>query len=119
MHDMVRDRLIEVAQAKKTITYADLVAVCHLQLDLRLDHARAELGRILGDISRAEYEQGRPLLSVVAVLAETHLPSEGFYRLAEQLGLGTAKRLRQNLFGEREMAKCFEFWGESRKPNAI
>lgn len=114
MLDSVREHLIDVAQAQKTITYSELVSNCQLGLDLGLAHDRAEIGRILGDISNEEYEQGRPLLSVVAVLAETGLPSDGFYRLAEALGLGTVKRLKQDFFGEREMAKCFDFW---RKPN--
>ena len=103
-----------MAHAKKTTTYSELAINCQLGLNLSLAHDRAEIGRILGDISQEEYAHGRPLLSVVAVLAETGLPSDGFYRLAELLALGTVKRLKQDFFGEREMGKCFEFW---RKPN--
>ena len=114
MRDTVRGYLIDVAQASKTTTYSELASTCRLGLNLGLAHDRAEIGRILGDISKEEHEQGRPLLSVVAVLAETGLPSDGFYRLAESLGLGTVKRLKQDLFGEQEMAKCFAFW---RKPS--
>jgi hypothetical protein len=109
-HDVVRHRLIEAAQMRKLITYGELVEACNLPLDLRLDHDGAEIGRILGDISRRENEHCHPLLSAVAVLADSRLPSDGFYRLAEELKFGTAKRLRQELFREKEMTKCFNFW---------
>jgi len=46
------------------------------------------------------------------MLAETGLLSKGFYNLAA-LGLSTVKRLQADLFGEMEMARCFDFW---RKP---
>jgi len=110
MNDTVREHLIDLAHAGKTVTYQDLAIACGLKLDLSLELHRARIGEILGDISVYEYNAGRPLLSVVAVLAETKLPSDGFYRLAEQLGFGTVKRLKQDLFGEMEMGRCFEFW---------
>ncbi len=113
MHATVRAYLIDVASTSKTVTYSELNTRCGLGLDLALAHDRAELGRILGDISSDEHDEGRPLLSVVAVLADTRLPSTGFYNLAESLNFGTAKRLQADLFGEMEMARCFDFW---RKP---
>lgn len=112
MQDAVREYLIDLARAGKVTTYSSLAVDCRLGLDLGLAHDRAEIGRILGDISSSEHEQGRPLLSVVAVLAETGLPSDGFYRLAEALELGTVRRLKQELFGELEMARCFAFWSK-------
>jgi hypothetical protein len=113
MHATVREYLIDIANTSKTVTYSELNIRCQLGLDLALAHDRAELGYILGDIISDEYDHGRPLLSVVAVLADTRLPSTGFYNLAESLGLGTVKRLQADLFGEMEMARCFDFW---RKP---
>lgn len=110
MHKTVREHLIDIARAKKTTSYSELVAVCRLSLDLSLDRDRAELGRILGDISNEEHAHGRPLISAVAVLSDTGFPSDGFYRLAETLGYGTAKQLERAYFGVKEMNKCSEFW---------
>jgi hypothetical protein len=114
MNTLVREYLIDVAQANKTTSYQELSNRCRLGLDMSLAHHRAEIGSILGIISDYEYEAGRPMLSVVAVLAETGLPSDGFYRLCEGLGLGTIKRLKEDCFGEQEMAKCFAFWRHAR-----
>jgi len=114
MNTVVRDYLINRAHAGKYIFYQDLATACGLKLDMSLELHRAQIGKILGDIGAYEYEAGRPLLSAVAVLAETKLPSDGFYRLAEQLGLGSVKRLKQDLFGETEMGRCFEFWRRPR-----
>jgi hypothetical protein len=110
MNATVREYLIDRAYAGKTISYQELPIACGLKLDLSLELHRAQIGRILGDISVYEHQAGRPLLSAVAVLAETKLLSDGFYRLAEQLGIGPVKRLKQDFFGEMKMGRCFKFW---------
>lgn len=75
--DPVRERLVEVARRGTTITYDDL---------------RTELGLtgdivpMLREVSVAEDEAGRGLLTAVVVRADTGRPGAGWFRLAAERG---------------------------------
>lgn len=48
---------------------------------------RAELSRILDEISWAEHQAGKPLLSVVVVhKGDPQMPGKGFFDLAREFG---------------------------------
>jgi len=79
------DRLMEVARAGKTITYGEIAPMLNLNMESQAD--RTEIGRILGEISTREHNEGRPMLSAVVVRKETQYPGEGFFNLARELGL--------------------------------
>jgi hypothetical protein len=78
-------------------------------MDLQQD--RNDLGRILGEISRYEHEQGRPLLSVVTIFTEEGTPSVSFYNLASELGkfVGQTDVERQTFF-ETELKAAHDYW---------
>lgn len=83
MDNAVHEKLQEVARQQSTITYSDLAL--SVDLDMSLDRDRAAMGRILGEISIHEHEEGHPMLSAVV----THKggdPGKGFYTLARELG---------------------------------
>jgi hypothetical protein len=74
-------------------------------------HDRKIIGRILGDISAFEFENGRPLLSSLVLRAGDNYEGDGFYKLAEELGFGSWKRLKkEGTFEIEQMKKCIEFW---------
>ena len=81
----IRDVLIDCAKSR-TVKYNSEIASL-AGLDVRSEVGRIRLAQILDAISSAEVSGGRPLLSAVAVSAEQNMPGEGFFSLAERLGL--------------------------------
>ncbi len=76
----VRTTLIEVAKHKGTIAYSDVARIADL-------HVRNQtFFRLLDDISTAEHEAGRPLLTAVVVRKKDGMPGQGFFKLATRLG---------------------------------
>ncbi|MGE0709023.1 MAG: hypothetical protein AB7N76_00010 [Planctomycetota bacterium] len=82
--ELVR-RLQDVARQGELIHYGPIADL--LDLDMGLQEHRRRIGEILGQVSRAEHAEGRPLLSAVVVLAGTEMPGKGFFTLARELRL--------------------------------
>ncbi len=85
MNRRLYDRLKEVATAQKVVYYSEIAPLVNLDMSLPPD--RAEIGRLLGEISEHEHAQGRPLLSVVVISQDGNKPGEGFFKLARELQL--------------------------------
>lgn len=85
----LRERLCDVARRGETITYQPLADMLDMNLDLQ--HERARLGKVLGEISRGEHAAGRPLLSAVVVLGSSRMPGRGFFDLARELGVHASR----------------------------
>ena len=81
--DALRDRLVELAGAGATITYDEL------RRELGLE---GDLVPVLRSLSVAEDEAGRGLLTAVVVRADTRLPGDGWFRLAEERGRAAEDR---------------------------
>lgn len=82
-----RNALIASARNEEPIYYSDLVAKINaIQLDLGTDKDRAALGRLLGEISTQTDEEGKGMLSAVAVSKDSYMPTYGFFNLARELG---------------------------------
>ena len=108
-----RQVLIDYASRREAIRYADLIEKAQLNLSMRNPHHRGILGEILGNISTYEHQNGRPLLSVVAVLANfSH--SDGFFKLADDLELGNWEQLKEQKFDNEEMTRAFNFLQHSK-----
>lgn len=114
MNEIVRNKLIETARRKTTITYQQLSDSCKLGLIMsESEFARAEIGRILGEISRFEHEAGRPLLSSLVISKGDNYQGDGFYKLCEELGFGPWKKLRDDIaFEMGQMNAAMEFWSD-------
>jgi hypothetical protein len=111
MNQRVREHLINIAARGGTITYQKLSDECALKLDMQASqYDRAEIGRILGEISTFEHIHGRPLISAVVITKGTGYEGDGFFKLAQELGFGPWKKLRDSDFDIVEIKKCFEFW---------
>lgn len=77
--------MLAAARARTSITYSELVEKITALTYKPYDKALANL---LSDVSRKTYKKGRGLLSAVGVHAGgDELPGDGFFELAEQLGL--------------------------------
>ena len=68
------------------------------------------MGVLRGDISAYEHTHGRPLLSATVVFKDFLDQGDGFYRLAETLGLGGFRRLKDNYFRMQQLRASFDFW---------
>jgi hypothetical protein len=113
----IRNALKEVASVGDVITYGDLISQLGLDLDLeRIDH-RNELSAALGEISEAEVKAGRPMLSSVVVKdgngARTK-PGDGFFELADGLGLRQAGQSNDEVFLE-QLGTTHGTWATIRK----
>jgi len=112
MLDEIRNKLIELARLRTTWTYSQFNEQLNLGLDFRSDQDRALIGDWLGEISRHEFEKGRPLLSsLVTHKLGRREQGDGFYKLCEEL-LGTRwEELKADKEWENKMiADCYTFW---------
>ena len=75
------------------------------------EYARAEIGRILGEVSSSEHSNCRPLLSSLVISKGDNYQGDGFYKLCEDLGFGNWKKLKSDIsFEIGQMNACFDFW---------
>jgi hypothetical protein len=115
--NLVKRRLIECALGKSFITYGELIADCKLQFDLALARDRKQFGEMLGSISKDEHAKGLPLLSSLVLDATKMIPGDGFFGMANGLGLieETATKNERILFAHNEQMKCFKFWKQKKR----
>ena len=109
VHEQIYDALINAAIKGGYVTYGKLASIAGL--DMELSHERAKLGEILGTISSQEHDNNRPLLSVVAWFSNSPEPSQGFYNLAESLGVYSKKQDKQEFF-IKELKETYQYWKE-------
>lgn len=72
---------------------------------------RGKIGEVLGHISRYEHENGRPLISSV-VVSRSMEQGDGFFKLAEELGLGIGKIKNGKKFEYDMINKAHNFWSK-------
>ena len=81
--EKTRSALVKCAHNEDTITYSELMN--RVGMAAKSPYDRSVMGRMLGEISeKTAYEHGF-MLSALAVLKATGVPSSGFFDLAEQL----------------------------------
>ncbi len=111
MNYRVREYLIDLASKGKIIYYQQLSDACNLGLDMQASEwDRAEIGRILGEVSTYEHENGRPLISAIVLSKGSLYEGDGFFKLAEELGFGSWKTLRDSGFDMQQINACFDYW---------
>jgi len=115
MNEVVLNKLIELAKKKRTITYQELSDQCNLGLVMTdSEFVRAEIGRILGEISRHEHLAKRPLLRSLVIAKYSSEQGDGFYKLCEELGYGSWRKLKKDItFDSMQMNRCFDYWGKN------
>ena len=112
INHQIYERLKEAAGNGELITYEQVATIVDLSLEDSNGHN--EIFRFLKDITSYEYREGRPLLSVLVVLADKGLPGEEFFNLARQLGVYHGRiELEDNEFFEKEKKRVYEFWKSS------
>lgn len=112
MNNLLRKKLVEIAIDQTFISYGDLAPLVGLDMDIPYD--RGELGRLLGEISTYERQQGRPLLSAVAISLGANKPGDGFFDLARDLGLHTGPD--DDAFWAAELDRVHAVWKGKQRP---
>jgi len=107
VNQVIYERLKQVARNRDRTTYGEIAPLAGLDMSLQRD--RTEIGHILGDISRNEHEQGRPLLSAIVTLKDRRSPGKGFFTLARELGLMKPGQDEEAYWSE-EVNKVFQTW---------
>jgi hypothetical protein len=110
-------KLKDVA-AREDVVYYHQVAPL-VGLDMSRAEDRNRMADVLDEISTFEHRQGRPLLSVVVVQAETGRPGKGFYKLANRLGLYSGKSdLNEMEFFVSTVKQVYATWKSRLASNA-
>lgn len=108
MNQEVRKFLIDQCVKGQPIYYEAIGQI--LGLDLDLESQRQILSKTLGEISAFEHENGRPLISSIAIYKQKNDHGYGFYNLCEELGIGKASKLSKELYGFTQIEECKRFW---------
>lgn len=105
-----RHVMVAAASQAGFVTYSDLVAQITA---LALAPRSTELAHMLGEISTAEHEAGRGMLTVVVVHKHgDQMPGPGFFRLARSLGYEAKDR---NAFWLEELERVHRTWREAKR----
>lgn len=106
MNKAIYRRLTETAVSRGVVYYSEIAPLA--DLDMASPPDRTEIGRLLGEISESEHEQGRPLLSAVAISHDGNRPGEGFLTLARELGLHCSSE--DDAFWTAELERVYRYW---------
>ncbi len=105
---LVYCELIKAAQNRGTIGYQDVATI--MALPMTGNHMARETGQMLGEISKNEHANGRPMLSAVVIRLDG-APGDGFFELARELGrLKSATREDEKRFWQAERDAVYRTW---------
>ena len=93
------------AHERRTVYYSELSSLIK---SVKIDAHGAHMNNLLGEISAAEHEAHRPLITAVVVRKKDKRPGNGFYHLAESLGFTVTDPEK---FWIDELHKVYGWWG--------
>jgi hypothetical protein len=107
-YSLVYCRLLNAAREKESVSYEELGQIMGLEAHLGM---AKEIGQLLGEINEDEHNNGRPMLSAVAVKPTTKMPGEGFFQFAKQLNKfdGETDEDKRE-FWRDEIQRVYEIW---------
>lgn len=107
-YSLVYCRLIDAARKIEAVSYERIAEIMGLEPGLYMVQ---EIGHLLGEINEDEHNNGRPMLSAVAVNPDIKMPGEGFFKLANKLQKfhGTTVEDKRTFWRE-EIQKVYETW---------
>jgi len=107
-YHIVFSELSIAARYRGIVTYQEIARI--IGLPITGSHMGKEIGLMLGAISEDEANNGRPMLSAIAVSARG-MPGSGFFALARDLGkLKGMSNQGMKRFWEEEKAAVYETW---------
>ena len=105
---LVYCRLLNAARKKEGVPYEEIGQI--MGLEAHVDMGK-EIGQLLGEINEEEHNNGRPMLSAVAVEPTTRMPGEGFFQFAKELRKfhGETDEDKRE-FWRDEIQRVYEIW---------
>ena len=108
MYSLVYCKLLNAARKKESVPYEEIGQIMGLEAQVGM---AKEIGRLLGEINEDEHNNGRPMLSAVAVELTTRMPGEGFFQFAKELSKfdGETDEDKRE-FWRDEIQRVYEMW---------
>ncbi len=103
---LVYNELITAARYRGTFTYQEIAQI--MGLPLSGNHMSNQIGWMLGEITRDEVLNGRPMLSAIAVNVHGK-PGPGFFPIAKELGNLKEDEDESN-FWQTECKAVYDTW---------
>ena len=104
--DALLKALHQVARDRSLTFYSDVARL--LGIDTSNEHFAVHVGRILDEMNRQEFANGRPLLSALVVSKETMQPGYGYYKCARDLRRYTSKD--DDAMWIAELNAVYDYW---------
>lgn len=106
----LRDKLIMIAKAKRTVSYSEIGMQIGLIVDIM--GQKYELYRLLGEVAEFENEKGHPMLTALVIKIKDNQPGKGFYTKAIKFGLlkNHEDEKAKYAFWVKELKKVHDFW---------
>lgn len=106
MNQVLYERLGEIARRGGVTRYSEVAPL--VGLDMTNPEHRDRMSGLLDQISRHEHQLGRPLLSAVVIHMDDNIPGNGFFTLAQELGLFRGRD--RFLFFVEELRRVHDHW---------
>lgn len=109
VNENIYNQLKEIAKRQETITYSQFASDCNIPYTSIEE--RNQFHHLIGEISKFEVENSRPMLSVLVHHKGDieRTPGKGFFKLADRLGQRnqgeTDKQMQYRIIKE-----CWRFW---------
>lgn len=111
MNQTLYNELIGLARAQDLAAYSDVSPLIGLSMDREED--RNEIARLLGEIALYEHSGGRPMLTALVVhRGNDNNPGEGFFAIAQELGLfnGSRDQILKLTFWANQVTSVHNYW---------
>ncbi len=106
------EKLKDVARQKQLISYSEAGSIVGLNMNRPPD--RVILASLLNEICEYEVDLNRPMLAAIVVRKNSKWPSQGFYKLARQLGkLHSEEPPHEQDFLKSEQEQVYKSWWSS------
>jgi hypothetical protein len=108
IYALVYCRLLDAAKKKEGVSYEEIGQIMGLELGAG---TAKEIGQLLGEINENEHNNGRPMLSAVAVKPTTKMPGEGFFGFARKLDKFAGETEEEKrAFWRDEIQRVYAIW---------
>ena len=112
MNQALYEKLQNVARQKQLISYSEAGSIVGLNMNRPPD--RVILAGLLNEICEYEVDLNRPMLAAIVVRKNSKWPSQGFYKLARELGkLHSEEPPREQAFLISEQERVHEYWSSA------
>lgn len=111
MHEQIYAKLLELARGRRLASYSEIAPLADLDMSDETD--RKTMSILLEEIVRYEHEQNRPMLTALVIhQGNDNNPGEGFFAIAQELGLfeGSRKDIARTTFWAGQVADVYDYW---------